>query len=42
VIIRAFGGYPDGVAFSILLMNLCAPLIDAYTQPRVMGVSSRR
>ncbi len=37
VIIRVFGGYPDGVAFSILLMNLCVPLIDAYTQPRVFG-----
>jgi H+/Na+-translocating ferredoxin:NAD+ oxidoreductase subunit D len=37
VLIRAFGGYPDGVAFSILLMNICAPLIDTYTQPRVFG-----
>ncbi|MGA9992510.1 MAG: RnfABCDGE type electron transport complex subunit D [Thiobacillaceae bacterium] len=37
VLIRAFGGYPDGVAFSILLMNICAPLIDAYTQPKVFG-----
>jgi electron transport complex protein RnfD len=37
VLIRVFGGYPDGVAFSILLMNICAPLIDTYTQPRVFG-----
>lgn len=37
VLIRAFGGYPDGVAFAILLMNLAAPLIDTYTQPRVFG-----
>jgi electron transport complex protein RnfD len=37
VIIRVFGGYPDGVAFAILLMNLCVPLIDAYTQPLVFG-----
>ncbi len=37
VLIRAFGGYPDGVAFSILLMNICAPLIDTYTQPKVFG-----
>jgi electron transport complex protein RnfD len=37
VLIRAFGGYPDGVAFAILLMNICAPLIDTYTQPRVFG-----
>ncbi len=42
VIIRAFGGYPDGVAFSILLMNLCVPLIDAWTQPRVFGVVKKK
>ena len=37
VLIRDFGGYPDGVAFSILLMNVAAPFIDTYTQPRVFG-----
>jgi electron transport complex protein RnfD len=37
-IIRSFGGYPDGVAFSVLLMNIAAPTIDLYTQPRVFGV----
>ncbi|HNQ03674.1 MAG TPA: RnfABCDGE type electron transport complex subunit D [Thiobacillaceae bacterium] len=37
VLIRNFGGYPDGVAFAILLMNVAAPFIDAYTQPRVFG-----
>ncbi|MBI2312242.1 MAG: RnfABCDGE type electron transport complex subunit D [Betaproteobacteria bacterium] len=36
-LIRAFGGYPDGVAFACLLMNLCVPLIDMYTQPPVFG-----
>jgi len=36
-IIRGFGGYPDGVAFSVLLMNIAAPTIDLYTQPRVFG-----
>ena len=36
-LIRTFGGYPDGVAFAVLLMNICVPLIDAYTQPRVFG-----
>ncbi len=36
-LIRTYGGYPDGVAFAVLLMNLCVPLIDAYTQPRVFG-----
>ncbi|WP_434223102.1 RnfABCDGE type electron transport complex subunit D [Pseudomonas aeruginosa] len=28
---RAWGGYPDGVAFAVLLMNLAAPTIDYYT-----------
>jgi len=41
VLIRAFGGYPDGVAFAILLMNVAAPLIDDYTQPRVFGHARR-
>ena len=36
-IIRTWGGYPDGVAFSVLLMNMAAPTIDYYTQPRVFG-----
>jgi electron transport complex protein RnfD len=36
-IIRTWGGYPDGVAFAVLLMNSAVPLIDHYTQPRVFG-----
>jgi electron transport complex protein RnfD len=36
-VIRAFGGYPDGVAFAVLIANVCVPFIDAYTQPRVFG-----
>ncbi len=36
-VIRVLGGYPDGVAFAVLLMNAFVPLIDAYTQPRVFG-----
>lgn len=36
-IIRTFGAYPDGVAFGVLLMNLCVPLIDMGTQPPVFG-----
>jgi len=36
-LIRSFGGYPDGVAFAGLLANICVPLIDYYTQPRVYG-----
>ncbi|HZJ95179.1 MAG TPA: RnfABCDGE type electron transport complex subunit D [Thiopseudomonas sp.] len=36
-IIRTWGGYPDGVAFAVLLMNLCAPTIDYFTRPRTYG-----
>ncbi len=36
-IIRNWGGYPEGVAFAVLLMNMAAPTIDHYTQPRVFG-----
>ena len=36
-VIRVWGGYPDGVAFAVLLANMCVPLIDYYTQPRVYG-----
>ncbi|MDP3742800.1 MAG: electron transport complex subunit RsxD [Methylotenera sp.] len=36
-LIRTYGGYPDGVAFAVLIMNMCVPLIDAHTQPRVFG-----
>ncbi|MGB5672064.1 MAG: electron transport complex subunit RsxD [Sedimenticolaceae bacterium] len=36
-IIRTWGGYPDAVAFSVLLLNMAAPTIDYYTQPRIFG-----
>jgi len=36
-LIRTWGGYPDGVAFAVLLMNMAAPTIDYYTRPRVFG-----
>lgn len=36
-VIRAWGGYPDSVAFAVLLMNMCVPLIDNYFKPRVFG-----
>lgn len=36
-IIRTWGNYPDAVAFAVLLMNLAAPMIDQYTQPRTYG-----
>ncbi len=38
VIIRQYGAYPEGVSYSILLMNVAAPLIDRYTKPRVFGI----
>lgn len=36
-LIRTAGGYPDGIAFAILLCNMSAPLIDQYTRPRTYG-----
>lgn len=36
-IIRRFGGYPDAFAFAVLLANLCVPLIDCLTRPKVYG-----
>ena len=40
-IIRVFGGYPDGVAFAVLLLNICVPLIDLYTQPPIFGMKDK-
>ncbi len=36
-LIRVWGNYPDAIAFSVLLMNFAAPLLDHYTQPRTYG-----
>ena len=36
-LIRVYGGYPEGVSYSILIMNLAVPLIDRYTRPRIFG-----
>lgn len=38
-VIRAYGSYPEGVTYAILLMNLVTPLIDKYMKPRVYGSS---
>jgi electron transport complex protein RnfD len=35
--LRTWGTYPDGVAFSVLLMNGAVPLINRYTRPRIYG-----
>jgi electron transport complex protein RnfD len=40
-VIRVFGGYPDGVAFAVLLLNICVPLIDLYTQPPIFGMKGK-
>lgn len=36
-VIRLYGGYPEGVSYSILLMNVATPLIDRFTSPRRFG-----
>lgn len=36
-LIRIFGGYPEGVSYSILLMNAAVPLIDRYVKPKMFG-----
>ena len=36
-VIRVYGGYPEGVTYAILIMNICVPFIDKYTAPRVFG-----
>ena len=39
MIIRKIGGYPEGVSYSILLMNVLTPLINKYVAPKVFGVT---
>jgi electron transport complex protein RnfD len=41
-VIRAWGDYPDGVAFAVLLMNMAVPTIDRYTKPRAFGQRAER
>ena len=36
-LIRTKGGYPEGVSYSILLMNIATPLIERFTRPKVFG-----
>lgn len=42
VVIRLWGGYPEGVSYSILLMNIVTPLIDKITAPRRYGTSMKK
>ncbi len=37
IIIRIWGGYPEGVTYAILLMNMTVPLLNKYTRPRSLG-----
>lgn len=37
IIIRLIGGYPEGVSYSILLMNLTVPLLDKFTRGKIFG-----
>jgi electron transport complex protein RnfD len=41
-LIRTFGGYPDGAAYSILLMNLVVPFLDRYARPKIYGEVLKR
>ena len=41
VAIRLFGGLPEGVAYSILIMNAFTPLIERVTRPRVYGTGKK-
>jgi electron transport complex protein RnfD len=40
VFIRYFGGYPEGVSYAILIMNVCVWLIDKYSMPARFGVTA--
>ncbi|MDR0361358.1 MAG: RnfABCDGE type electron transport complex subunit D [Planctomycetota bacterium] len=42
MVIRLFGGYPEGVCYAILLMNICVPLIDTLTKPGVFGAGLKK
>jgi hypothetical protein len=40
-VIRTWAGYPEGVAFAVLLMNSVTPIIDSYVRPRIYGRDRR-
>jgi electron transport complex protein RnfD len=42
VLIRFYGGYPEGVSYAIIIMNLFVPLIDKYVRPRVYGKGRKK
>lgn len=36
-VIRSWGSFPEGVAFAVMMMNACTPLIETYVRPRIFG-----
>ena len=42
MLIRSFGSMPEGVSYSILLMNILSPLIDRFTVPKAFGAASEQ
>ena len=42
MIIRLYGGYPEGCSYSILLMNIATPLIDRFTKGKIYGVAKKK
>jgi electron transport complex protein RnfD len=41
MLIRLYGGYPEGCSYSILLMNVATPLIDRLTRPKLFGAPAK-
>ena len=42
VLIRLVGGYPEGVCYSLLLMNAVTPLIDRFIRPEIFGTGGNK
>ncbi|MBQ3330015.1 MAG: RnfABCDGE type electron transport complex subunit D, partial [Ruminococcus sp.] len=42
ILLRAFSNMPEGVSFSILLMNILVPLIERATVPRTLGYIKKK
>ncbi|HOX54795.1 MAG TPA: RnfABCDGE type electron transport complex subunit D [Candidatus Omnitrophota bacterium] len=42
VVIRKWGGYPEGVSYAILMMNAATPIIDRFARPRKYGALKKR
>lgn len=41
-LIRLFGGFPEGVMYSILFMNAFVPMLNRYLRPRILGERRKR